>query len=444
VSGTRQDEYHRLKSAYLRLRAALRDPVTGLYSFTVQFDELRALLRDRANLGVLWVSLGDRHMIETVYGWEAYDQLLARAAELLEQIRTSMLGDDAVLSIVDVHADAFLLFVPAREDRPDLDATQLAALRHDIETELDLRLRQQSLPPDLFPGGIRVGGALLTEHPFCRFERRVYRAILEARTLAERPAESDRLGWMVELQRLLREQNVTTVFQPLVDLSTGRTIGVEAFSRGPSGSPLMMPRVMFSLGRETGLLGELDRLCRRRALSSLEDGGRRGLIFINTSLEGLMDPEWSGGDTLEQLRELGLRPSQVVLDLSEDELGAELEPVAEVIDSLRALGYRISIDNAGSSPRTVAMVERLRPDFVKFDITLVRGVADNQLGRELVRSLASLARRAGAKLVAERVETAEERDVLTACGAQLAQGHFFDGLAGSARAGGGRVGEGGP
>jgi EAL domain-containing protein (putative c-di-GMP-specific phosphodiesterase class I)/GGDEF domain-containing protein len=444
VSGSRQDEYHRLKGAYLRLRAALRDPVTGLYSFTVYFDEVRALLRDRSHVGVIWISLGDRQMIEAVYGWQAYDQLLARAAELLEELRAERLGDAAVLSILGVRADAFVLFVPGRAGEPDMDSTRLVALTHEVERQLDQSLRAHDLPEDLFPGGIRVGGALLSEHPFCRFERRVYQAIVEARTLVERPKESDRLGWMAELQRLLHDRDVRTVYQPLVELSTGRTVGVEAYTRGPAGSPLMMPRVMFSLGRDAGLLGELDRLCRTRALTSLEDTARQGLVFVNTSAESLVDPDWSSPQTRERLTSLGLDPGQVVLDISEDDLGSDLDQVADAVEALRGHGYRISIDNAGSSPRTVALVERLRPDFVKFDVTLVRGVAGNQLGRELVRSLASLARRAGAQLVAERVETAEERDVLTSCGAQLAQGHYFDGLIDGSRGVEPRAGEGEP
>lgn len=444
MTGRGQDEYHRLKGAYLRLRAALRDPVTGLYSFTVHFDEIRALLSERPRVGVVWVSLGDRQMLESVYGWQAYDQLLGRAAELLEEIRAELLGDGAILSILGVHADAFLLFAPEAPGGPDLDSGRLVGLTQQIERELDSRLRDNGLPDDLFPGGIRVGGSLLSEHPFCRFERRVYQAIVEARTLVERPRESDRLGWMAELQRLLHDKDVRAVYQPLVDLANGRRVGVEAYARGPSGSPLMMPRVMFSMGREAGLLGELDRLCRAKALTSLREESRRGLVFVNTAAESLVDPEWSSRETLARLESVGLSPSQVVLDVSEDDLGSDLEPVSAAIDALRAHGYRVSIDNAGSSPRTVQLVERLRPDFVKFDVTLVRGVAGNQLGRELVRSLASLARRAGAKLVAERVETAEERDVLTACGAQLAQGHFFDALTEDAAGGAARAGEGEP
>lgn len=432
MTGKPQDEYHRLRSAYLRLRAALRDPMTGLYSFTVHFDEIRALLKDRVHVGVVWVSLGDRHMLEAVYGWQAYDRLLSRAADLLEEIRSALLGDEAVLAIQGVHSDAFLLFTPGTVDGLELDASRLVALTRSVEDQLDASLSDHGLPPDSFPGGLRVGGALLTENPFCRFERRVYRAIAEAQSLAERPTESERLGWLVELQRLLREQDVRTVFQPLVDLSSGETIGVEAYSRGPAGSPLTMPRVMFSLGREAGLVGDLDKLCRNRALSSLGESRSSGLVFLNTTVESLVDPDWTSADALSSLGKQGLSPEQIVLDLSEEDLGRnnDFDAALGAIGVLRDAGYQVSLDNAGSSGRTVELVERLRPEFLKFDITLVRGVAHNQLGRELVRSLSRLARKAGARLVAERVETAEERDVLTECGADVGQGHFFDALLG--------------
>ncbi len=423
----RGDEYHRLRTAFLRLRAALRDPNTNLFSYSLFLDEIRGLLSERSRIGVLWVSLGDRRLVETVYGWEAYDRLLAHAAAFLAGSRTKELPVGTIVATAGVHADTFTLFVPTDHEGREPDAASLTAMATRVEQGLEENLVKASAPRMPGPSGVRVGAALLTDNPFQRFERRLYLALDEARSLAERPRDSERLAWLAELQRVLRERDLHCVFQTVVDLQSGSVQGLEAYARGPDGSVFHLPRVMFSLGREAGLAGDLDRLCRRVALESLASGGEAPpeLLFLNTTVENLLDPEWRSGETFEALGRAGLEPAKVVLEVPEGQIAGDPDLYREGIDSLRGLGYRLSLDDIGSGPRSVTLVERLRPEFVKFDLTLVRGLGQDQFRRELVRSLVRLAERAEARLVAERVETDDERRALLDCGARWGQGYLF-------------------
>ncbi len=426
MSGTSQDEFHRLRASYLRLRSALRDPTTNLYAVSLYFDEIRALLSDSPRLGVIWVGLGDRRLIESVYGWESYDRLVRDAAEHLRGQIGSSLPERSILAISGVRADSFALFVPGDEVHGDADADALASWSWTLKEGLEARLAENAHGRAPLSTHARVGASLLSDNPFHRFERRVYETLDEARALAERPRETERLTWLAELQRLLRERRVHSVFQPVVDLESGRVVAFEAYARGPQGSMFSMPRVMFSVGREAGLAGELDRVCRYSAIESIAKTSERpGLLFINTAAESLVDPEWSSPETMAALERAGLSPAQIVLDVPEGELSADPSLYRDAIESLRAVGYRLSLDDIGSSARSVALVEQLRPDYLKFDLTLVRGLGQDQLRRELVRSLVQLAERAGAQLVAERVETDEERRSLIACGARWGQGYFF-------------------
>ncbi|MDQ7006152.1 MAG: EAL domain-containing protein [Acidobacteriota bacterium] len=419
------DDFHRLRTAFLRLRAALRDPTTGLYAYSLHFDEVRALLTRRRRVGVVWIGLGDRRLVESVYGWEAYDRLIAEASTCLAGLRGEVFADEGILAVAGVHADAFLLFTPAFQDAAELAPDSLARLADVLRDRLEVALAKAEAALPAVPAPIRVGASLIEDNPFHRFERQVYLAIDEARTLAERPRDSERLAWMAEIQRVLRERDLQAVFQPVVDLVSAAPVGLEAFVRGRPGSVLALPRVLFSVGRRSGLAGELDRLCLERIVEALEQGETPPLLFVNVTPEGLADSRWRSAGLIERLAGAGLSPSKIVLEVVEGQILGDPRNYRDLIDDLRAVGYRLSLDDMGSSARSVSLVEDLRPEFIKFDFSLLRGAGSEPLQRELIRSLVSLAGRAGARLVAERIESEEERDFLVDCGARWGQGYYF-------------------
>lgn len=420
-----RDEFHRLRTNYLRLRAALRDPVTGLFSFPIYFDDIRALLADRQRIGVLWITMGERRLVETLYGWEAFDAQLAEVGRFLSLSLGGLLPPRTLLAGSGVHSDAFTAFVPADLQGRDVSVALMTRLAGQLEREIEEHLSQVPLGGSPAPSGVKVGFSLLTDNPFQRFERRVYLAIEEARSGALEPRELEHLAWLGELKRVVRERDLETVYQPVFDLASGRQVALEAYARGPAGSVFRMPRVLFSVGHEAGLGADLDRLCRRLAIEAFEPAEAPDLLFLNTSVESLIDPEWTSSETLGVLSRAGLEPKRVVLEVQESEFGGDPEAYREALEPLKRSGYRFSMDDIGSSPRTVMLVEKLRPAFLKFDLTVARGIERDPFRRELVRSLARLAERAGALLVAERVESKAELEALIDCGAHWAQGYFF-------------------
>ncbi len=425
MSGGRGDEFHRLRTAYLRLKAALRDRTTGLFAYPLFFDQVRALTHETGLAGVLWVVPAERRLVETVYGWETGDALAREIAARLQEMVGEVLPEGTLVATAGAYTDAFVVFVPGGRETDPLDAAGLAELGHAVSRDLEVLLAAGEAGGLAIPARVRVGTALLVDRPFQRFERQVHRAVEEARDLAERPAETERLAWLAEVHRLLREGDLHPVFQPVVDLENGEPRALEAYARGPDGSVLRLPRVLFALGRETGLAGELDRLARRRILEALAGGEAPVLLFLNTAAENLADPDWDSPETRRILGRAGLDPSRVVLEVAEGELAGDPETWRGAVDRLRAAGYRFSLDDVGSSPRSIALVERLRPDFLKFDLGLARGLAGSQLQRELLRSLVRLAERAEARVVAERIEKEEERQALLECGARWGQGYLF-------------------
>lgn len=417
----------RLRTAFYRLRAALRDPTTGLFSYPYYFDRVRMMLSDRPAVGVVWIGMGERRMIESVYGWETYDAVLAEVARGLTSAVGELIPEESVVAMAGVHADAFVLFVPATLGGESIDADLLDLVVHGLLEQANEALRKQGDLADAEHGDLRAGTALLRDHPFQRFERCLHQSLDRARAIAERPHETERLSWMAELQRLLRDRAIRTVFQPIVDLQSGQVRAHEAFARGPERSVFKLPRVMFSVGVDAGLASDLDRACRHGAIreASRLAGRASRTLFLNTLPSSLADPEWTSARMLELLEAQDLAPGDIVIELAEAELGDDLQIYARLLQPLRDQGYRFSLDDAGSGQRTSAVVETLRPEFLKVDVHLIRGLEHDAFRRELVATLAHLARRAGALLVAERIESQAEREALVEAGARWGQGALF-------------------
>jgi EAL domain-containing protein (putative c-di-GMP-specific phosphodiesterase class I) len=144
------------------------------------------------------------------------------------------------------------------------------------------------------------------------------------------------------------------------------------------------------------------------------------LLFVNLHPNDLLDPELA--DPLSPLMAMA---DHVVLEITERAPLSGLEEVREHVRELRQFGFRIAVDDLGAGYAGLTSFATLDPDIVKLDMNLVRGIEGSAVKRKLVGSVASLCREMDMLIVAEGVETAAERDVLTELGCDLFQGFLF-------------------
>jgi EAL domain-containing protein (putative c-di-GMP-specific phosphodiesterase class I) len=307
----------------------------------------------------------------------------------------------------------------------DIDGGLLASIGMTLREKLEAAFDNEdfaSLSPRL---SFRTGHALLSVDPFFRFERRVHAAVVEARSLPARSEQRRERRWSAELRRIIRDASVSTVFQPVVDLGSRAVIGYEALTRGPKDSMFEMPRAMFALSKSTGTAMELDRLCRKSALRASLLFAGKGKLFLNVLAGSITDPEWLMGDVARVLATMSLRPADLVLEVSERSMDGEIARLATALDILRAQGFGIALDDIGTGYGGLATLERLRPDFLKVDLSLVHEIDRNLIKQELLSSLVTIGSRIGASLIAEGVESEEEVSTLRGAGARYGQGYLF-------------------
>jgi EAL domain-containing protein (putative c-di-GMP-specific phosphodiesterase class I) len=207
--------------------------------------------------------------------------------------------------------------------------------------------------------------------------------------------------------------------QPIVSWSGRRTVAYETLLRTDEPT-LRSPLDFFDAAERLGRAGELGRIIRQHVARALHETPPPANLFVNLHPADLEDEELYADDG-------ALTPfaSQVVLEITER---AALDRIHELqlrVTRLRALGYRIAIDDLGAGYAGLTSFAQLEPEVVKVDMSLVRGIDGSPMKQKLVRSIISLCTELDIQLVAEGIETAGERDKLISLGGDLCQGYLF-------------------
>ncbi|MEW6226177.1 MAG: PAS domain S-box protein [Chloroflexota bacterium] len=230
-------------------------------------------------------------------------------------------------------------------------------------------------------------------------------------TLAERMSSGRLRG---RIQAVIDQGAFHPVFQPIVDLQGSGVVGYEALTRFDDGA---RPNVVFADAWSVGLGPALELATLAAAIDGAGTLPSGGWLSVNVSPRLLEDEPG-----LAALLATAGRP--VVVEVTEHETIADYGALRKAI---RALGgdVRLAVDDAGAGAANFAHIVDLRPDFVKLDIGLVRGI-DHDTGRQaLVVGMRHFAQTAGCRLVAEGIETRAEADTLAELGAELGQGYLF-------------------
>jgi EAL domain-containing protein (putative c-di-GMP-specific phosphodiesterase class I) len=407
------------------LRSVLYDRVTGLPAFPVLIDQLRSWLEDRRAVGVVHVEVENLDLVESLYGWQVFDRVLARIAGTLDEARRDRLPEQTLLGLNGVAGDRFAAFVPHGPDGVEVTGRFLGSLSATLQSRLSGSFSTEEfagLSPRL---EFRAGHALLTHDPFFRFERRVYAALEEARAFQGQRERRRQRGMGADLRRIIGDSDLRTLFQPVVELRSREILGFEALARGPEGSALEAPRALFEASESLGVAIDLDHACREAALEASVGLSPRHKIFLNGLPISFTSMRSGAEEPPSWLRRLTGAPHGVVLEFSERGADEDAESFVSTLARLKDCGIGIAIDDVGTGFGSQEILEELRPDYLKLDGSLVRKIDQNFIKQELLHSLVRIANRIGASVIAEGVETEEEAFALVEAGANYGQGYLF-------------------
>lgn len=216
------------------------------------------------------------------------------------------------------------------------------------------------------------------------------------------------------LARAIEARAFQLVYQPIVDLDDGRVVGVEALCRFRDGRA---PTRWFCECEERGLAADLDVAILETALADLPHLPTTGYLSLNVSPSTLLDTRF-----VDVVLGSGVPGERLVVEITEHAPITNYGLARRSLETLRAAGVRLAIDDAGSGYATFRHVLRLRPDIIKMDMSITQHINEDPARLALATALVIFAGEIGAVVIAEGAETETELAALQAAGVSRAQG----------------------
>ena len=389
---------------------------------------LQRCLRTGQPLALMLIDLDHFKEVNDTLGHARGDRLLVLAAE---RLRSCMPAD---ATVARMGGDEFTVLLPTLDELVDVEVLAqrlLTVLAQPFDLGGERAHVSASIGVALCPQDASAVDDLLKQADqamYCAKEDGRNRLARYTPALQDRAQLRLRLG--NDLRDALADQQFELVYQPIVDLADGSVRKAEALLRWRHPAlGLVSPAEFVPIAESTGLIGAIGDWVFRTAAQQVQQW-RRALhpdfqISVNRSPAQFRDDLQPPRPWPEVLAEMGLPGSAITVEITEGLLLDSSADVARQLQDLRAAGMAVSLDDFGTGYSALAYLHQFDIDVLKIDRSFVSGMSAGDTGRKLCRAMVLLAHELGMQVVAEGVETAEQRDWLRAAGCDLAQGYFL-------------------
>ncbi|WP_345509257.1 EAL domain-containing protein [Phytohabitans houttuyneae] len=412
-----------------RLRmAAQYDHLTGLPNRALFLERLREAMSEDREFAVLFVDLDGFKVVNDSLGHAAGDALLIQVGNrishsLRERDTAARFGGDEFLILLDGVADPYT-------------PTQVAERMH-AALAPPFRLQGQEVVVTASIG-ITLGGARYADAEdlvrdadiamyWSKSQRKGSHALFDVAMHAKAVV---RLQIETELRRAIERGELEVHYQPIVQLVGGRTRAFEALIRWRHPTRgLVLPEHFLAVAEETGLVIPIGRWviaesCRQLAAWQRTPGREDLRISVNISNRQF----WQGGlvdDVTEALRVSRLHPRNLAFEITEGVIMNNIGLARKMLEDLHNLGCELHIDDFGTGYSSLEALHRLPIDALKIDRSFVARLGVDTKSSALVHTIVLMGGNLGLQLIAESVETEEQREHLLRLGCAYGQGHLF-------------------
>jgi len=412
---------------------ANHDVLTGLPNRSMLLkhlaDSVREAQQEEAQVALLLLDVDHFKRVNDALGHHAGDELLLRLAD---KLKAGLRAGDVVARL---GGDEFAVLLKGVRRVAELDE-RIAVLTSAFPTSVALDDQEFHVTAS-FGGALYPRDGESPTHLLKHADIAMYRAKATGRDNVQWFAPSmlaetnEQVTLSLALARALtRDDELSVVYQPQVDLPTGRIVGVEALARWHS--PVLghvPPDRFIPVAEETGLIAELGRQVLRRACADLATM-RAGLGGAPLRLAVNMSPRQFSSRTLLAeietiLGEAGVEPSALELEITEGILMDDHHDVLQVLHDLKRLGISIVVDDFGQGYSSLAYLTRFPIDRLKIDRTFVWRLGTTSADAALVDAILAMAHALSMTVVAEGVETTAQESYLRDRGCEEGQGYLY-------------------
>jgi diguanylate cyclase (GGDEF)-like protein len=410
---------------------ALHDPLTGLPNRALVLDRAEQMLARVARdpgmrAGALFVDVDGFKHVNDRLGHAAGDELLRAVAERLrgavrDQDTVGRLGGDEFVVLVEV---------PHGGPSPEQLADRLIeALRHPVELDQGGRVVAVTASVGVAVGRYDEPDQLLRDADLALYaakaEGRDRYVLFDPRLGAD---VDGRIELESDLGSALQRGQLFLLYQPIFELPHHRVTSVEALLRWRHPTRgVVAPNVFIPLAEESGLIVPIGRwvlheACREAAGWCAE--GRRLGISVNVSARQLGRSAFSE-DVESALRESGLDPSLLTLEITETTLMRDVPGAAARLTAIKELGVRVAIDDFGTGYASLSNLQQMPVDVLKIDRSFVAALGDGGHSRELLEAILGVGQALSLRVVAEGIEVQSQMTALEEMGCEMAQGFLM-------------------
>jgi diguanylate cyclase (GGDEF)-like protein/PAS domain S-box-containing protein len=430
--GTHTDITERKKSEALIKQQAFFDALTGLPNRRMLRDrmeqEIKKCRRDGLQLAILFMDLDHFKEVNDSLGHDSGDLLLIEAAR---RIRECVRESDTVARM---GGDEFTVILTEQNDKSTLEHI-LQKLLHSLATVFQLGDEQVFVSASI---GITMypADAAEVENLLKNADQALYVAKGAGRnrysyfTPALQEAAQTRVRLVNDLRSGLADKQFRVVYQPIVELASGSIHKAEALIRWQHPTRgLVNPAAFISVAEASGLIIDIGDWVFQQAAQQVQKW-RSTLapnfqISINKSpvqfhQSGQVHEPWA-----KRLKRMGLPGNSIVMEITEGLLLETSNSVAGQLLELSDGGIQVSLDDFGTGYSSLSYLQKFEVDFIKIDQSFVRHLIPNSTDLALCKAIIVMAHELGMKVIAEGVETAQQRDLLAEAGCDYGQGYLF-------------------
>ncbi len=410
--------------------ASQYDSLTKLPNRALLINKLKKSIekarKNTQKVTILFLDLDRFKEINDTYSHEVGDTLLKKIADKLKRFVDE--GD----TIARFGGDEFTIILNNSNDIKTMELiASITDVMHDAFTVDNLRLHTTfSIGISTYPQDGDSADILL---------RNADTALYEAKSSGKNRYQFyntkmtelafERVLLESNLRKAIKDNEFEAYFQPKIDATTNKVIGLEALIRWKHPQLGLIPPVKFiPFAEDIGLIIEIDKWMMRAAtayiLECKKDGITTGKLSINTSAKQLEDKHYID-DLKSFINESGVDAKDLEIEITEGLIMKNTAHVISVLGSIKELGISISIDDFGTGYSSLSYIKRLPIDKLKIDRSFIKDIPKDKEDIAIVRTIIALAKNLSLELIAEGVETQEQVDFLVKEGCVNIQGYFY-------------------